>query len=102
MPRGALLFSAATVALSVILLATESYADRLKFYPPSELQKLCHTNNGTFLPPTADQPAYGCLKGDVIIVCGGPRKWAKRCDAYSILANRGVRKHMQGGGLLSR
>ena len=98
-----LFFLATAVALSMVLLATESDATRIKFYPASTLQKLCHTNNGTFLPPTADQPAYVCLKIDGgIIACGGRGKWAKTCDGYSFLTIRGVRKHIDGKGLLSR
>jgi hypothetical protein len=102
MSRKALVFATTVVAVSMVLITTESRADRLKYYPASALQRLCHTNNGTFLPPTSGTGAYGCVKSDGgIIVCGGPRKWSKRCDSYSFLTIRGVRKHY-GGGLLSR
>ena len=100
----AILFLAGMIALPIVSLSTEAFSkatpNRLDFYDPSQLARLCRSNNGTFLPPTAEQPAYGCLgsKGG-IIVCGGPgKKWAKRCDGYSVRTIRGVRKHTGGRG----
>ena len=102
MPRKSVSLLAMTaVALSVVLIATESQADRMKFYPASALQRLCRSNNGTFLPPVGGTGAYGCIKGDGgIFVCGGPKKWANRCDTYSFRTIRGVRKHYEGGLLV--
>jgi hypothetical protein len=98
MNRKAILLLACTIALPVVSLSTETFA-RLKFYAPAELRALCRSNNGTFMPPTAEQPAYGCLgnRGG-IIVCGGPGRWSKRCDAYEFRTIRGVRKHTGGRG----
>ena len=51
------------------------------FYDSSSLARLCRSNNGTFLPPTIDSPAYGCLgSGGGAVICGGKGKYAKTCS----------------------
>jgi hypothetical protein len=101
MNHKATLFLACTIALPVVSLSTDAFSGRIKYYAPSELSQLCRSNNGTFMPPTPEQPGYGCLgsRGG-IIVCGGPGKWSKRCDAYEFRTIRGVRKHSGGKGFV--
>jgi hypothetical protein len=55
-----------TLAIAVgslgLLLSTATFAEPIKYVGPNALRQLCNSNNGTFLPPTADSPVYVCLR----------------------------------------
>ena len=51
-------------------------------YDSTSLERLCRSNNGTFLPPTIDLPAYGCL------ATGGGVRWCAE-----VKRGRNTRRH---------
>jgi hypothetical protein len=83
----------ATIVAGGFALLSVRPAFAMRYYDPATLRGLCLTNNGTFLPPTADSPVYVCMgKGGGIIICGGIGKWAKTCESGTFLKRRDIRK----------
>jgi hypothetical protein len=70
------------------------------YYDSTGLERLCRSNNGTFLPPTIDSPAYGCLAtGGGSVVCGGKKgtKYEKTCSVGR-WKMKTIRKRNRGRG----
>jgi len=86
----------AVIVAGGFALLSVSPAFALRYYDPAKLKSLCLTNNGTFLPPTADSPVYVCLgKGGSMVICGGiGKKWAKTCESATFLKRRDIRKRL--------
>lgn len=84
--------------LSFSLLGHSAHAT--PFYDAAGLERLCRSNNGTFLPPTIDSPAYGCLAtGGGSVVCGGKKgtKYEKTCSVGR-WKMKTIRKRNRGRG----
>ena len=68
------------------------------FYDAGKLERLCRGNNGTFLPPTLNSPAYGCLaRNGGAVICGGKKgsKYEKTCSV-GCWKKKTIRKRNRG------
>ena len=92
-----------TIALALLVgclsFALRSHlAHAAPFYDAAGLERLCRSNNGTFLPPTIDLPAYGCLASSGgSVICGGKGKYAKTCSVGR-WKMKTIRKRNRGRG----
>jgi hypothetical protein len=85
-----------SLALLVGCLVLPFSTHALQFYDAATLERLCRSSNGTFLTPTLDSPAYGCLGRSNAVICGGKGKYAKTCSAGH-RKKRMIRQRNKGG-----